>query len=294
MEIKVNNSQMEVIQGLKPDYPYTMHRISHFWTEIPWHWHEELEFIYVTNGELKLHTYDKTYCFQKGEAFFMNADTLCSMENVKQCSFESHLFSPVFLSGHFKSIFETKYIKPVLQNKKVEIVSFWTETENQKRTAEKLRRLGMLQDQENVEFQTRNLLSEIWLLLLKEIQSMEGPNIKEKSVNKERLQTMMAYIHENYGKKLTLEEIADSACVSKRECLRCFQKGIQKSPFAYLTEYRMERAKKALRTTNLPITRIALESGFSSGAYFSKIFRRECGKTPGEYRAKTKKEGELE
>lgn len=53
MEIKVNNSQMEVIQGLKPDYPYTMHRISHFWTEIPWHWHEELEFIYVTNGECK-------------------------------------------------------------------------------------------------------------------------------------------------------------------------------------------------------------------------------------------------
>ena len=275
---------MEQIEGLKPEYPYTLHRINLDDTVIPWHWHQELEFIYVLEGKVKLKTSARSYSFGENEAFFMNTNTLCALENVNHCRLESHLFDKIFLGGHFRSVFETKYLNPVLQNNKIDVVIIRGETENQKRMLKKLQQLGILQNKADVEFQTRSILSEIWLLLLEEIKNMDEQDVMANTQNQERLMTMLSFIHENYSKKLNLAEIAQSASVSKRECLRCFQNGIHESPFDYLIGYRIECAKKLLRSTDMPITEIALETGFSNNAYFSKIFRRECGETPRKYR----------
>ena len=275
---------MEQIEGLRLEYPYILHRINLDETTIPWHWHQELEFIYVTEGKVKLKTSSRSYIFGEKEAFFMNTNTLCALENIDHCRLESHLFDPTFLGGHFMSIFETKYLNPVLQSKKIDVVVIRGETENQKRILKKIQQLGVLQNKVDVEFQTRNLLSEIWLLLLEEIKNMDEQDVMTNTQNQERLMTMLSFIHENYAKKLSLAEIAQSASVSKRECLRCFQNGIHESPFDYLIAYRIECAKKMLKSTDVPITEIALEAGFSNSAYFSKIFRRECGETPRKYR----------
>ena len=113
---------MEQIEGLRPEYPYILHRINLDETTIPWHWHQELEFIYVTEGKVKLKTSSRSYIFGEKEAFFMNTNTLCALENIDHCRLESHLFDPTFLGGHFKSIFETKYLNPVLQSKKIDVV----------------------------------------------------------------------------------------------------------------------------------------------------------------------------
>ena len=94
----------------------------------------------------------------------------------------------------------------------------------------------------------------------------------------------LAFIQAHYDEKLTLEDIAAAASVSKRECLRSFRAGIHRTPMEYLTDYRIDMAKKLLRTTDLPITQIALQTGWCSAAYFSKIFRESCGTTPFAYR----------
>ena len=82
----------------------------------------------------------------------------------------------------------------------------------------------------------------------------------------------------------SLEDIARSAAVGRRECLRCFQSLIHKSPFEYLLDYRVETAQRLLRTSSLPILDIALQTGFSNEAYFCKVFKRISGKTPNTYR----------
>ena len=71
------------------------------------------------------------------------------------------MFHPVFLSGHFKSIFETKYIDPVIHNKALDVLIFKGNTANQQKILSKLREASLLQKQENAEMQTRNLFSEI-------------------------------------------------------------------------------------------------------------------------------------
>ena len=284
MKIRLRFDQMEEVEGLRSQYPYAYHHVDLSQTQIPWHWHEAVEFNYVLEGSMKVFTAGQTLTFQKGEGFFINSNVLTAMEDMGGCLIDSHLFHPVFLSGHFQSIFETKYMLPVLQNKQAELISFRGENPTQRQLLQKLRQLAFVQQGENSEFQTRNQLSEIWLLLMEEMTHQQPKPPAAALRNRERVLTMMAFIQEHFAEKLTLEEIAAAASISTRECLRCFKDAIHQSPIEYLLSYRIGAAKKLLETTGYAITEIALRTGFNSAAYFTQQFRTHTGKTPNAYR----------
>ncbi len=292
MIIRIKENQLESIEGLHPDYPYVCHHFNLNESKVPWHWHEEVEFDYILSGSIQVQTTGKTYTFTKNEAFFINTNVLCTMRGMNSPAspvMDSHLFHPVYLGGHFKSLFQTKYLDPVLQDRTVDIVEIRGENPVQKELLRKLRQVSFLQDQKDVEFQTRNLMSEIWLLLRRELQNKKTHPDPARPVSQDRIQSMMTFIHENYYQKLTLEEIAASAMISKRECLRCFREQIGKPPFEYLADYRLEIAEKLLKTTDLSVTEIALQTGFSGAAYFCKIFKAHCDMTPGMYRKNSRR-----
>ena len=284
MKLRIQNNQMEEVEGMHSAYPYAFHHVSLNITEVPWHWHEALEFNLVVAGSVKVCTATQAQVFHKGQGFFINSNVLASMENIENCVLDSHLFHPIFLSGHFKSVFETKYINPVTQNRNLELICLREESGHQKQILGKLRQLSRLQADDDTEFQTRNLLSEIWLLLLEEIKNADSSIFHAPQKNQDRILTMIAFFQENFAERITLEEIADSAAVSTRECLRCFKAAIHQSPMDYLIEYRIRAAKKLLETTDFSITDIALRCGFNSNSYFTKLFHRSCGKTPNAYR----------
>ena len=284
MKLQIRSNQMEEVEGLHSSYPYTFHHVDIEKTAIPWHWHEALEFNLVVEGAVKVSTATQTQVLQKGEGFFTNSNVLATMEKEGCCILDSHLFHPVFLSGHFKSIFETKYINPVTQNRNLDLICFRGDTEYQRQILGKLRQLSRLQQEADTEFQTRNLLSELWLALLNEIRCADSSIYHTPKKDQDRILMMLAFIHENYMQKVTLEEIANAAAISTRECLRCFRGLIHQSPMDYLIEYRIRMAKRLLETTDSSITDIALNCGFNSNSYFTKFFHRSCGKTPNAYR----------
>ena len=288
MKIRIKENQQEAIQGITQEYPYAYHHVNIKKIKIPWHWHEELELNYVESGCVKVYTSGKSYVFQEGQAYFINSNVLCSMEDGggdRACVLESHLFHPTLLAGHFKSIYETKYLAPILQNRHLEILGITGEIKRQKELLAMIIKLGRMQAMENVEFQTRNLLSEIWLLLMEEARDMfQGSKRGQYSENQTRIMDMLSYIHENYDHKILLEEIAEAASVSSRECIRCFQECIHKTPFDYVQDYRIRQAEKLLTETDLSVTEIAYATGFSGSAYFGKVFKNLTGKTPGNYR----------
>ena len=221
MKLHIRNNQMEEVEGLHNEYPYAYHHVDLSKTLVPWHWHEALEFNLVIEGSVKVFTATQSQVFQKGEGFFLNSNVLASMEGA--CVMDSHLFHPVFLSGHFKSIFETKYLNPVTQNKNLDLLALRGNTPEEKQIIGKLRQLSRLQSEPDPELQTRNLLSDIWLFLLRQIQNADNSIYHAPKKNQDRILTMLSYIHEHFAEKLTLEEIAASAAVSSRECLRCFR-----------------------------------------------------------------------
>ena len=284
MKLHIRKNQMEEVEGLHNEYPYAYHHVSLKTTQVPWHWHEALEFNLVTDGSVKVCTANQVQIFRKGEGFFINSNILAAMENETDCVLDSHLFHPVFLCGHFKSVFETKYLNPVIQSRNLELVCLRGETDCQKQILGKLRQLSRLQADSDTEFQTRNILSEIWLLLLEEIRQSNDHIFHASAKNQDRILTMISFMQEHFAEKLTLEEIADSASVSTRECLRCFKNAIHQTPMDYLIAYRVRTAKKLLETTDHSITEIALACGFNSNSYFTKLFHRITGKTPNAYR----------
>jgi len=287
MEIRIGNHRMEDIEGLRSEYPYAYHHVDLAKTLVPWHWHEEVEFGYVLSGSVKVSTAERTEVFVAGEGFFINSNVLTAMTNEQNCVLDSHLFHPIFLAGHFQSVFETKYLNPVLHNKSLDLLPIRGQTEAEKTLLDDLHSLSALQQTQDTEFQTRNMLSLIWLQLLQVLSSAQLRRLPLK--NQDRMLPMLTYIQEHYAEKITLEQIAAEACISTRECLRCFNSCIHQSPMEYLMEYRIGAASRLLEKTSLSVTEIAIGTGWGSSAYFSKMFRKLRGQTPKEYRQSLRK-----
>lgn len=79
-------------------------------------------------------------------------------------------------------------------------------------------------------------------------------------------------------------DLAIEAKLSPFHFSRAFKRTTGQSPHRYLTERRIERAKSLLQFGDLPISRIALESGFTSQQHFTGMFRRFTGAPPAAYR----------
>lgn len=283
---ELDENQVEHIDGMTVEYPYCMHQRDLTNIAIPWHWHEEVELGYLDKGTSVISTLHADYTIHQGDGFFINTNVMCAKRNAvpgNPALEINNLFHSVFLSGHFKSLFETKYMQPILTNRQIEVHIIRHATPSGHAILQNLVRLKELQQKRDVEFQTRNLLSETWLLLLEELRNHFGETICP-SENESRLRQMLLYIHSRYSEKLTLKRIAACVNISEREALRCFQNGLHQSPIDYLIDYRLNIAKKLLLETELSMTEIAYRCGFSDASYFSKKFRTDIGVPPVEYR----------
>ncbi len=287
MELIIGSNHMQEVEGVTAAYPYVLNRADSSQMRVPWHWHEEVEFSMVRRGSLLVTISGRRQVFRAGEGFFLNTNVLHAMEPSEPGQtvlWDSHMLHPMLLGGFSKSLFDSKYIAPVLRNKKLDLAAFRGETEYQRTILALLEQAAAVQEDSFAEFRTRNLFSEIWLQLIGEMELLEQRTGLQKPVSQERIQQMLEYIHHHYAEKLTLDQIAAAAIVSRRECLRCFQSCIGKTPFAYLLDYRIQVAEGLLRTTSKSITEIAMETGFGSSAYFTKIFRQQRQMTPSQLR----------
>lgn len=82
----------------------------------------------------------------------------------------------------------------------------------------------------------------------------------------------------------TLDGMARLAGYSRYAFCRLFTRLVGESPFAYLNRCRIDRARRILAETGLPVARIPEACGFPTASYFFRTFRRQTGMTPAEYR----------
>jgi AraC-like DNA-binding protein len=86
-----------------------------------------------------------------------------------------------------------------------------------------------------------------------------------------------------------VEDIADYVGLSRSHLFRSFEKVMDKSPKAYLTDFRIRQACNLLLGSDLSITAIANSVGFENNLYFSKAFHKVKGMSPKNYRAQALK-----
>ncbi len=99
-----------------------------------------------------------------------------------------------------------------------------------------------------------------------------------------RLRRAIEFMHDNCGRELNLAEIASAAYLSEFHFARLFKKITGATPHAYLASLRIEKARRLLAETDLPITEIGAQVGYASQSHFTKVFREATGMTPRAFR----------
>jgi len=98
------------------------------------------------------------------------------------------------------------------------------------------------------------------------------------------IEKAIAFMHQHFGKKLTIAELARIANMSESHFMRIFKKETGLTPMEFLIRTRLEKAKKLLRMGGKKVTETALECGFNSTSHFSSCFTKYLGMTPSEYK----------
>jgi AraC-like DNA-binding protein len=95
-----------------------------------------------------------------------------------------------------------------------------------------------------------------------------------------------AYIHAHYAEDIQLDQLAAVAHLSKSYFIRAFRHHMGMSPYAYLVQVRLNRAKALLRAGATPVD-VALATGFYDQSHFTRYFKRFMGVSPGQYQQAT-------
>lgn len=99
-----------------------------------------------------------------------------------------------------------------------------------------------------------------------------------------RLHRARDYMEASLDAPLRLHQVAGAAAMAPHHFLRAFKQAFGATPHQYLTARRMARAQHLLAASEMPVTEIGLEVGFSSLGSFSWLFRRRIGASPEQFR----------
>ena len=109
-------------------------------------------------------------------------------------------------------------------------------------------------------------------------------NRSTREETREIVRRAIVHIHRHYGEPLTRKDIAQGVSLSARHLDRCFREQMGITPMTYLSRFRLRQARRLLESSPLNISEIAGTVGFSDSGYFSRVFRRDLGMSPSEYR----------
>lgn len=97
------------------------------------------------------------------------------------------------------------------------------------------------------------------------------------------------YIRQNLDRDISRAEIAEAIFLNPEYLSRLFKKETGIALNEYIIREKMEQAKCMLSETDIPVSLIALKTGYSNFSYFSQVFKRHTGVSPLEYRQQHRK-----
>ena len=273
------------------------------------HWHEEFEMFYLRTGECKFCIDGNCYVLHEGDAIFVPSNSIHWAYRTscrKDSEYEIFVFHPAMLTGRGIDAVDTKYVAPVMDgellietvfSKKVpwqaevieklcSIFEFYRKEECRDNTG--MVRYSDVPPKEEIiggELKIKSLLFDLWYLCIQH--AKQGTRGQNKSRERqEQINHAIAYIHAHYSEKITLEELAASAFMSKDYFSHMFKEYTRSQPFSYINHYRIRKSLELLNNTDLKMIEVATLCGFEQVSYFNRKFAEYMKCTPTEYRRK--------
>jgi len=272
----------------KPNHSFSVRQdvVPYFYNR--WHFHPEVELIYLQKGSGTQFIGDNISRFKKGDLIlvgtdvphFWRCDELYFTKNskIKAVATVSH-FKEDFWGQDFLDLPENTKIKSLLSKAKRGISIHGTT----KKTA-----IQLLEDMLQADETARIILLLQALHLVassKNCRPISSSTFEQSNQNKEteRINTIYKYSLENFKTKITLNKIAAEANISPKSFCRYFKIHTRKTYNTFLQELRIGHATKLLIENKDNITQVCYKSGFNNVTNFYKSFKKITGKTPLEY-----------
>lgn len=268
--------------------PYTYYncQLPDSFSYVPLHWHTEFELNFVRTGTGIFRIEQQEIPVSEGDIFVLQPDTLHSISTCsgKGLCYDTLVFHSSMLSGAMEDRCYTEFLRPVItgQNKIITPISSQDpDYVPLKKCIQNIMRCAQAGNGK----QDLILKSELmkFLGLLDDDQKIvqnTAMNIKET----ENLRCALEYISVNYQEPITIEQLSQSAHLSKSYFMNLFRSRTGMGAIEYLNHFRVKAVCEILLNSDCSIAEAAFSCGFRNLSNFNRQFRKMVGISPAQYR----------
>ena len=251
--------------------------------QIPVHWHDEFEIIYVKSGSLLVSISGENYIGKSGDVFVVSPGNLHFMgSQTGTVDYFTFLFPLKYISFRSNDILDDKLLEP-LNNGHLLISPRVKDTA--KELCEQLIEIYLAKNDEResiitAQIKTKTVLLQFILEMWKKGFVTENDTSGRNTVEKE----MVSYIQQNFTGTISLKEFGEQFHLSEKYISRYFKEHFHITISQYVTYLRLKHAKQLLQDTDIPVTEIAMQSGYQNISYFIRSFKKTYEVSPLQYR----------
>ena len=246
------------------------------------HYHHTYELYYILEGEREYFIEDRFFHVKKGDLVWVPADMLHRTNGLGATRFLLY-FRESFLEQYFSeaTIERLTQREPFVFTPASEYA-----TQFQTLFFDILKEYNkkMTQDENCDEF----ILAKLVFDLLYFVSTHENHYIGCGNGPSERMYTVIKYINNNYRNPLSIQEVADAVGITRDHLCHIFPRYMGVTFITYLNVIRIKAACEMMKKEKDSILEISSKCGFSSSHYFCKVFKKEKGMSPSEYRRQFK------
>ncbi|NKF08574.1 helix-turn-helix transcriptional regulator [Clostridium gasigenes] len=268
---------------LEQDFPFRLF-FNDGYVITPHHWHEDIEIIYLIEGDVKAGVNNELYNLKKDDILIIPPGGvhyfLKEMDYSERAVIQFRMaIYDTFLTGNKDRV----AIKPMFN--KCRFLSEGDEFYELMRNEIK----SIIKEYEQKDngykiFLKARLYDLAGILMRYMPKDCEDINYDKQKERLGKLDNVMRYVEKNYSDKIVLDEIANVAGFSKFHFARFFKENTGMTFIDYLNNFRISMAEWTLINEDCSITEVSFKTGFNSIKTFNRVFKQLKGCTPMEYR----------
>ncbi|PKM55867.1 MAG: AraC family transcriptional regulator [Firmicutes bacterium HGW-Firmicutes-5] len=255
------------------------------------HYHDHIEILFCLSGRINIFLDGQGYVFGVGDMVVINSmevhNIFAASEGVNK--YIVIRFDPELLYTTTQSVFESRYVLPFTMKTSVHQKLFTYEETANTPIPDLIKKI-LLEDQKRAygfELAIRTYIGEVFLWILRSWQE-KGLDLNLTQAldktNIERLQKVFDYVDEHFDQEISIQDMAKLCAVSYSYFSRFFKSAMNRNFSAYVNFIRISKAESLLTTSELSVTDIALNVGFSTTSYFIEQFKLYKNMTPKRFR----------
>lgn len=247
----------------------------------PYHWHKELELLFVLDGKISLYRNHNEYNLKKGDLFLFNSYEIHSTKFLEKNHTLVLQIDPEYFKVH-PGLIEKKFNLNTANNNALDDETL--------RYCDSLKRIlanimeAIYKKYNGYVLQINKYLFELIYILVNIFIDEELNYEKVLRVEEERLKRIIKYIDNNYMEDITLSDIAEKETLTSQYLSKYFKDQLGIAFTKYVASVRLNHSLQDLLTTDKRIVEIALQNGFPNAKSYYRVFKEAYNITPTEYR----------